>query len=321
MRRILLSFLLAPVAALAQGAPKKSEPAPDVAKLTFAWPASVRARVEGQRYRERHKDGTHDTTVAHLSYRMTSEREGEEYVIRFDEFKLPAAPAGLAMEAAFIERIGSLIPSYRVNTAGEFTRLEKPEAIRALLDSVTASVLPKDQPTPPQLKQFLATMTSDEVLAASAAQDWNLLVGTWVGAELEVGQAYVTSGEEPVPVFQNANVRFDYEFAVLRRLSCDSVAAPTARDCVELQMVSKPDSAAMRQLIEKLTTSLVPDAAGVVFTNFSLENVVTLVARPETLLPVFLSVYKEVTTAARGEGKEEKLLQIDVRTHWYHYDR
>jgi hypothetical protein len=319
MRHILLPFLLAPVAALAQGAPKKAEPAPDVAKLTFAWPASVRARVEGERYRERNRDGKRDTSVARLSYRMTAEREGEEYVIRFDDFELPAAPGGLSSQASFVHQIGSLVPSYRVSSAGEFKRLEQSEAMRVVLDSMIASLMPKDQPPSPQLKQFVTTMTSDEVLAASAAQEWNLLVGTWAGAELEVGQAYVTSGEEPVPLFQNANVRFDYEFAVLRRLSCDSVAAPTARDCVELQMVSKPDSAAMRQLIERFTTSIVPDAAGVVFTNFNVENVVTLVARPETLLPVYLSVYKEVTGAAREEGKEEKLFQVDVRTQWYKY--
>ena len=93
MRHILLPFLLAPVAALAQGASKKAEPAPDVAKLTFAWPASVRARVEAERYRERHSDGKHDTTVARISYRMTAERQGEEYVIRFDDFQLPGGPA------------------------------------------------------------------------------------------------------------------------------------------------------------------------------------------------------------------------------------
>jgi hypothetical protein len=145
-------------------------------------------------------------------------------------------------------------------------------------------------------------------------------VGTWAGAELEVGQAYLTSGEEPVPIFQNANVRFDYEFAVLRRLSCDSVAAPSARDCVELQMVSKPDTTAMRQLLERFMSSIVPDVAGVAFTNFNVENVVTLVARPETLLPIYLSVYKEVTGSARAEGKDEKLYQVDVKTHWYEYE-
>ena len=319
MRHMLLPFLLAPIAAIAQDAPKKADTPRDIVKLTFAWPTPLRARVEGERYRERHTDTRHDTAVARLSYRMTAERDGDEHVIRFDEFELPAPPGGLTTEAAFVERIGTLVPSYRVNTAGDFTRLENPAAIRALLDSVTASVLPKNQPTPPQLTQFLATMTSDEVLAASAAQDWNLLVGTWIGAELEVGQAYVTSGEEPVPIFQNANVRFDYEFAVLRRMSCDSLAAPTALDCVELQMVSKPDTAAMRQLGEKLATSLAPEAAGVKFANFDVENVVTLVARPETLLPVFLSIYKEVTTTAREGGHEEKLFQIDVRTYWYKY--
>jgi hypothetical protein len=319
MRYTLLPFLLAPVAAIAQDVPRKTEPAPDIAKLTFAWPSLLRARVEGERYRERHTDTRHDTAVAQLSYRMTAEREGDEYVIRFDEFELPASPGGLAAEAAFIERIGTLVPSYRVNTAGEFTRLENPGAIRALLDSMTASVLPKGQPVPPQLEQFLARMTSDEVLAASAAQDWNLLVGTWVGGELEVGQAYVSSGEEPVPVFQNETVRFDYEFALLRRLSCDSVAAPAARDCVELQMVSRPDTASIRQLIDKLATSLVPASENVAFTSFNIENVVTLVARPETLLPVFLSVYKEVSTTAREDGKEEKLFQVDVRTQRYTY--
>jgi hypothetical protein len=320
MRHILLPFLLAPVAALAQGASKKAEPAPDVAKLTFAWPASVRARVEAERYRERQSDGKHDTTVARISYRMTAERQGEEYVMRFDDFQLPGGPAA-ASEAALVERLGGIVPSYRVSAAGEFARLEAPEKIRAAIDSMMASVMSKDKPPPAELKHFMATMTSDDVLAAGAAQEWNALVGTWVGAELEVGQAYVTSGEEPVPIFQNANVRFDYEFAVLRRLSCDSTAAPNARDCVELQMISKPDSAAMRQLLDRFMSSIVPDAAGVAFTNFDVENVVTLVARPETLLPVYLSVYKEVTGAARAEGKEEKLYQVDVRTQWYRYDR
>lgn len=321
MRHILLLFVLAPVAAFAQGAPKKAEPAPDVAKLTFAWPASVRARVEAERYRERDSDGKHDTTLARISYRMTAERQGEEYIIRFDDFQLPGGPAIPASEAALVERLGGIIPSYRVNAAGEFKRLEAPEKIRAVVDSMIASATPKDKPVPAELKQFLATMTSDEVLTAGAAQEWNALVGTWIDAEFEVGQAYVTSGEEPVPIFQNANVRFDYEFAVLRRLSCDSVAAPKARDCVELQMISRPDTAAMRELIGRFMSSLIPDAGGVVFTNFDVQNVVTVVARPETLLPMYLSIYKEVTGAARAEGKQENLYQVDVKTQWYKYDR
>jgi hypothetical protein len=162
-------------------------------------------------------------------------------------------------------------------------------------------------------------LSSDEVLSAQAAQEWNALVGSWAGVEFEVGQAYVNSLEEPVPIFQGATVRFDYEMGILRRMSCDSVAAPKARDCVEIQMVSRPDTAAMRQLIERFTTSVVPDMANIVFTDFNIENVVTLVARPETLLPVFLSISKEITGSVRADGKDEKIYQLDVKTQWYSY--
>ncbi|MGQ0713821.1 MAG: hypothetical protein ACT4PJ_08815 [Gemmatimonadaceae bacterium] len=321
MRQLLMPLLFAPAVAYAQAAP--ATPTPDVAKLTFAWPTPTRARVETQRYRERHTGDKHDTTAIRMSYRMTADREGTDYVIRFDDFQLPDANPGAtgvtATATALIERLGALVPSYRVSGEGEFTRLEAVEAIRAFMDSMFAPLLAKDGPPPPQLKQLLATMTSDEVLSSSAAQEWNALVGTWVGAELEVGEAYVTSGEEPVPIFQGANIHFDYEFSALRRMSCDSVTAPAARDCVELQMVSKPDSAAMRQFLQRFMSSIVPDAAGVGFTNFDVENVVTLVARPESLLPVFLVVSKEVTGTMRAEGKEEQLYQLDVRTAKYTY--
>jgi hypothetical protein len=166
----------------------------------------------------------------------------------------------------------------------------------------------------------MSTLTSDAVLTAAVAQEWNALVGTWVGGELEVGEAYLTEGDEPIPAFGNAIVRFEYEFAALRRMSCDSVGAPSARDCVELQMVSKPDSAGMRQLLERVMGSLAPDVAkDMGFADFKVENVITLVARPESLLPVSLVVSKEVTGIVRSEGKTEKVYQLDVKSQKYTY--
>ena len=325
MRRALICFVLAmtPAAALAQGAARPTPP--DTAKLTFRWPVSMRARVDARRYRERHNGGKHDTSDVRLSYRMTAERSGEEYVVRFDDFQLAGASGAMARTpeaAAFMERLGALVPSYRVSAAGEFTRLESPVTIRAFIDSMVTTMASKDGPPPPQLKQLMSTLTSDAVLTASAAQEWNALVGTWIGAELEVGEVYVTEGEEPIPMFQNANIKFAYEFSALRRMSCDSVVAPTARDCVELQMVSRPDSAATRQFLERVANTLLPDAAkGLGIADFDVENVVTLVARPESLLPLHLTVSKEVTGTVRAEGKVEKVHQIDVRTQRYSYER
>jgi hypothetical protein len=324
MRRAIIWLVvsMAPGPLLAQDAQRPA--AVDTAKLTFRWPATTRARVDARRYRERHIGAKHDTSDVGLSYRMIAERSGEEYVVRFDDFQLggPSKAMGRAPEvAAFIERMGGLMPSYRVSAAGEFTRLESPETIRALIDSLLTALTPKDGPPPPQLKQVMSTMTSDAVLSASAAQEWNALVGSWIGGELEVGEVYGTEGEEPIPMFQNAMIKFAYEFSALRRMPCDSIAAPAARDCVELPMVSKPDTAAMRQFLERFMGTLMPDAAkGIGFADFNVENVVILVARPESLLPVHLTVSKEVVSTVRAEGTTEKVHQIDVKTQKYTYD-
>lgn len=317
-----LTLTLAPLIAFAQAPARPA--AVDTAKLTFRWPAMVSARVDAERYRERHNGEKHDTSGASASYRMTAERTGDEYVVRFADFRLADdVGAGTREVAALVERVGALMPSYRVNAAGEFARLESPEIFRAGIDSMISSMLAKDRPPPPQLKQMLSTLTSDAMLTAAVAQEWNALVGTWVGGELEVGEAYVSQGEEPVPVFQNATVKFEYEFAALRRMSCDSVAAPTARDCVELQMVSKPDTAAMRQLLARFMSSLAPDVAKEldVVVDFDVQNVITLVARPESLLPVHLVISKEVTGTVRAEGKTEKMYQLDVKSQKYSYEK
>jgi hypothetical protein len=319
MRRLLVSLALS-LLPFALPAQQDARPAAaDTAKLTFRWPAVTHARVEAQRYRERHSNGKHDTSNVRVTYRMSAQRSADEYVVRFSDFQLPQSAAPVA---GFAERLSALVPSYRVTASGEFTGLESPGTIRAFIDSMLTSLTAKDGPPPPQLKQFMNTMLSDAVLTASAAQEWNALVGTWIGAELEVGEVYGSEGEEPVPIFQNAAVKFEYEFSAVRRIPCDSVATPKARDCVELQMVSRPDSAAMRTLLQRFMGTLMPDAAkDVGFTDFDVENVVTLVARPESLLPVSLVVTKEVAGTVREGGKTEKVYQLDVKSQKYTYER
>ncbi len=325
MRRILLALALCltPAVALTQGA-KKLATKVDTAKLTFRWPETVTARVDAQRYRERHNNGKQDTSDARVSYRMTAQRSGAEYVVRFSDFQMRdgARGAGASETASFMERLGGIAPSYRVTASGEFARLESPDVLRKLIDSLLASISAKEGAPPPQFMQVMNSMLSDEVLTATAAYEWNVLVGSWVGAELEVGEVYGSEGEEPVPIFQNATVKFEYEFSAVRRMSCDSVAAPKARDCIELEMVSRPDSAAMRQLLERFMGTFAPDEAKAVgFTDFAVENVVTLVARPESLLPVSLIVAKEVTGTVRSGDKTATMHQLDVKSQKYSYEK
>jgi hypothetical protein len=70
MRRILvcLALSLVPAVALTQGA-KKPATKVDTAKLTFRWPEKVAARVDAERYRERHSGEKHDTIAAGAAQR------------------------------------------------------------------------------------------------------------------------------------------------------------------------------------------------------------------------------------------------------------
>ena len=314
-RRLALLLTLAPLALDAQ--------APDVAKLTFDWPEKMIAHVEAQKYRERNTGTRADTSNVEISYRMTAQRTGNEYVIAFDDFQTPeGAPLSARHElASLTDRLGALIPAYRVTAAGEFTRLESTATLRAFIDSLVKTVEARASITP-EMKQMLQAAGSDAVLTSVVAQEWNALVGTWAGAELEVGEAYGSEGEEPVPILQGATIKFRYEFGVVRRLSCDSIAAPNARDCVELQMVSKPDSAALRQFLDRFVSRMMPDVAKeLTFAEFDIENVISLVARPETLVPMSLVVSKEVTAKIKADASTEEIYQFDVKAFRYTYDR
>lgn len=189
---------------------------------TVRWPEVTRARVEASRYRIRHTAERQDTSGITVSYRMTARRTGDEYVISFDEYTVPAAGAADSASrelASFVQRLAAIVRSYRVNRDGEFVRLESRGALRAFMDGLFRSLTAKSGPVPPQVQQLITNLSSDAVLSASAAQEWNAIVGTWIGGQVELGQAYESEGEDPIPVFSGTMMEFDYQFGALRRLS------------------------------------------------------------------------------------------------------
>jgi hypothetical protein len=259
-----------------------------------------------------------------VAYRMTTTRAGNEYIVRFDDFSFPAleapSPRGSEM-AKVLEGLAAIAPNYRVSDEGEFLRLEAPHLIRAFIDSLLSSLTKDREPLPAQSQQFLSNLTTDEVLGSLAAQEWNALVGTWIGGELEVGAAYASEGEEPLPIFGGATMKFDYEFGALRRMSCDSTTTPATRDCVELQFISRPDSAAMREFLGRFLRELIPDSiASVAFQELDVVTVVTLVTRPESLIPMSLVMTKEISGTISAEGETGEVYQLDVRSQKYTYD-
>lgn len=296
---------------------------PDTVRLTFRWPPVTNVRVEAHRYAEGFSEGKHDTTDVTISYRMTSQRSDSGYLIRFSDFAMPGELTGAPDDSSAAAVLNAFLPNYRVSLTGEFVGLESPELVRAVIDSLMRSRTDPSDPMPPQAQDLLRHVTSPAVLAAFAAEDWNELVGTWFDAEFEIGQVYTAESVEPYPLFPGAQVLMRFRYSALRRLACDSVAAPHARDCVELRAISAPDSAAMRALLDRMVSDLAPDKPdGIGFTSMSIVNDVRLIARPETLLPVHVVRTKRSSGSARtGAGKTETFYRLDIRSRTYRYDK
>ena len=148
-----------------------------------------------------------------------------------------------------------------------------------------------------------------------------MLAGTWVGADWEVGELYVTSAEEPIPVLPGVTVKMSYEFSAAERVGCPGAVRSTARRCVRLEMRSEPDSAALRTMLSELMGKLAPDARAQVAAlgQMRSENRVTLIADPRDLRPYRLEMVKSITIATEPTAAEqaESVTRVDRRVVQY----
>lgn len=77
----------------------------------------------------------------------------------------------------------------------------------------------------------------------------------------------------------------------------------------------------MGQFLARFMNSVMPDsAASFAFSELGFENVITLITRPETLLPVLMVMTKEFSGAMQVEGEQQRVYRLDVRTQHYSYD-
>jgi hypothetical protein len=159
------------------------------------------------------------------------------------------------------------------------------------------------------------------VLAAGAAEQWNAVAGTWVGADWELGESYATSIEEPIPMFPGFNMPMEYEFSASERIPCSKGKGRTT--CVKLEMYSAPDTAQLRKVVGEIMKQLAPnlkDAASML-QNMTMLNEIELIAEPATLRPHSITRIKRVIVNAAEKGKAPEVnRRVDIRTARYRYD-
>jgi hypothetical protein len=297
---------------------------PDTVALRFGWPAGMSARVLQDWSRIQSRSGRRDSTHVVTSYRLRVAAHPKGRLIQTDSFQVVVAPS-VAGQAAGVEqllaRMGSFTPSYVVSKDGEFVGVEGLAQMKSALDSLFAPMLAELAGAPAAARQLLTAATSAEALTASAAQGWNALAGTWVGADWEVGEVYAASADEPIPVMPGVTIKMSYEFSAAERVACPGAAKSAVPRCVRLEMRSEPDSAAMRTMISELLGKVAPEARAQIaaFGQMRSENSVTLIADPRDLRPYRLEVVTSITVTSEATATEpsQSMTRVDRRVTRY----
>ena len=302
----------------------------DSVSLRFAWPVGMTASVDQEWTRMQFGPVRNDSFTVRSRWRLTVSAHTKGRLIQYDQFAItslpPAAPnrrAGDIDPQQLLARLGSVQPSYIVSAEGEFLAIEGVERPKRVLDSLLAPLLREMAGAPPALKTLMENATSVQALTAAAEQDWNAVAGTWVGADWEVGAAYELSSEEPSPMIPGFKVPMRMEFSAAERVPCTE--RETARRCIRLEMISEPDSAALRKVVTDFVAKLAPKDVNLAeaFASMRVANELTVVADPRDLRPYFVELAKavEIQTAGGPNEPAGRTRRVDIRTARYTYIR
>lgn len=287
----------------------------DTVRLRFAWPVGTIARVEATRYRERNAERV-DTTESRVRYRMNVREDDDGLLITYDDFGFDEAAAGGMQISGLDERIAAMVPRIVVSREGEFLRIEDVESIRALVDTMLAAELGAEELD--MARDVMASMMSDEALAAMAAQDWNASVGMWVDTDIELDAVYEFEDEAPMPIVPGAVIPMITQFWIERWTPCTEDGGDG--QCVEIRVVSRPEPDAVKRAIGEFMERFTGDAGDAFsFEDFNVESEVLLVTEPGTLLPHRVEIAKYVSGTFRVGDETGEFSQTDVRTLRYTY--
>jgi hypothetical protein len=294
----------------------------EAVRLEFGWQPGLRAHVATTRTRSRTAETTMSQTSKGTFELEVEEQAGEGLRIRYAEptFELPEAAGSLsaAAQAKALAQLADLVPDYLVTREGRFAGIIDLPAYQTRLQEMMGEVLGESggSPEAERLKQML---TSGQALNASAAQQWNFMVGTWVGAQLALGQQLNQSQKEPVPMLPGQEILMNYAIRAKRRVPCER--GGVERSCVELEMRSTSDPADMQRVIDELLAQAGGGSATRLppFRSLEVEMVLEVVTEPDGLFPHSSSTTRRMRGTLELDGEMREVAQEDVTRYELEY--
>lgn len=294
--------------------------AQETVHLRFGWQPGMRAEVETEQVRVRMVDGRRDSVRIASVYRMEVGEHAEGLAVTYADMRWTELPRADPVLGRFYEALARTMSAGRarriVSAEGDFLRVdgaaevarEVSAAVQPLLADVEASTLAN-------VRQMISGMLSEQALTATAADEWNALVGAWVGAELDAGDPLSLESSFQSPFFPGVTIPLELEFVLVGRVPCH--ARDTETRCVELGMSSAPDQAVLREaLTDFLQRAGAPaDQVDAIFAQMNVQTHVRVVTEPETLRPHLLVSRRFVTTGKADDAPS----QVETRRFVFLY--
>jgi len=320
----LLALLLAGCSTSPEAVPEAARPsnaAPGVVRLEFGWKPGLKAKVTSLRKRTRDAETLTRRELKSSFDLEVSAFEGELRV-HTENFQVETSgdEAWTASQApSLLAQLADLAPDSLISRRGEFSRVANMEAFREHFDR-TVRELSAGAPESRLSGEVRKLLTSEAFLSARAQQEWNSIVGFWLGGELELGGEYSYSSEEPIAIFPGEKVLMHYSFSARRRLPCRREAKE--RDCVVLELVSRIDQGDAERLLAAVATKLGLSGArnAPIFRSLEIETFLRVVTEPDGLIPHSYNLTKTLRGNVSTAGEKQFLEQIDETDLLYAFD-
>lgn len=295
----------------------------------FGWPDPLRAQVTQTKYRARERPGQKPSTMnVTASFEMQARRMGPNTQVSFGPLRLVKGAEGLtpAQRSQLELMTRSSLPSYVIDGEGAFVRVHELPAFQASIRSTLDDMM-KGLPDREVARKAVDVATQEPMLNALAAQDWNVIVGSWAGGRLEPGETYAVEQEAAVPLLPGLALKMVSTFRMLGDAPC--ARGGVQRRCVDVEMITEPEpkalAATLEQLIDQLASRMgagtggskpAPDGA---LKHVEMKTVVRLRTEPAGLIPHSVSMSKTVRLTAMEKGQEQTATQVDEMQTVYRY--
>ncbi len=313
----LLSMLvLASDSALSGGAEARGHKSVgDTVELVYAWKPNLTLYVEASSGRiRRHFLPEPQRSSFSIRYVLsTVAREGNLYVTFSDLTTERGTPAGgdkASIEA--MTQLTGLVPDFLVSSEGDFLRIENGAVASVRMRKILSSAISSLQSSR-SLEQGVEMLSSEPILNAAAASQWERIVGYWVGRRLEIGVKYEAKGFVPQPMMPNAAMAVTTRWGATRRVPCETGA--TTSKCIELVLTSETDGDDFKELARKLAEKSGDEAERKKLESLQVTMIKEesrLITEPDTLIPHYFEIRKTFE-ARTGPNEADRDGRIDYQ--------